>query len=132
MNNEGIAYLDPRLFGLVETEVADTTGQHYQVTALDSTRQVLIPESQLDREIYYVGKFSQTNKDNIRSVYSQTINNYINSEQGQHIGLHSYYVKTLSTGLPVATFRTDHRYEFAKRITYFTTTLNSFIRGHIF
>ncbi|WP_419335054.1 FtsX-like permease family protein [Spiroplasma endosymbiont of Sarcophaga variegata] len=129
MNNEGIAYLDPRLFGLVETEVADTKGQHYQVTALDSTRQVLIPESQLDREIYYVGKFSQTNKDNIRSVYSQTINNYINSEQGQHIGLHSYYVKTLSTGLPVATFLTDHRYEFAKRITYFTTTLNSFIGG---
>ncbi|WHQ36631.1 FtsX-like permease family protein [Spiroplasma sp. SV19] len=129
MNNEGIAYLDPRLFGLVETEVADTTGQRYQVTSLDLTRQVLIPESQLDREIYYVGKFSQTNKDQIRSVYSQTINNYLNSDQGQHIGLHSYYVKTLSTGLPVATFRTDNRYEFAKRITYFTTTLNAFISG---
>ncbi|WP_424527163.1 FtsX-like permease family protein [Spiroplasma endosymbiont of Glossina fuscipes fuscipes] len=129
MHNEGIAYLDPRLFGLVETEATDTTGKHYQVTALDLTRQVLIPESQLDREIYYVGKFKQTNKDQIRSVYSQTINNYLNSEQGQHIGLHSYYVKTLSIGLPVATFRTDNRYEFAKRITYFTTTLNAFING---
>lgn len=56
MKNEGIAYLDPRLFGLVE----DTAGNKYPVTKLDLTKQILIPESQLDREVYYVGKFQQT------------------------------------------------------------------------
>ncbi|WP_425380569.1 hypothetical protein [Spiroplasma endosymbiont of Stenodema calcarata] len=129
MKNEGIAYVDPRLFGLVETTVADKTGQSYEVTALDLAKQVLIPESQLDREIYYVGKFNHTNTDSVRSLYSQTINNYLNSDKGEYVGLNSYYVKTLSTGLPVATFRTDKRYQFSNRITYFTTTLSAFISG---
>ncbi|ALA97809.1 ABC transporter permease [Spiroplasma kunkelii CR2-3x] len=125
MKNEGIAYLDPRLFGLVE----DTVGNKYPVTKLDLTEQILIPESQLEREIYYIGKFQQTKVDQMRSNYSQTINNYLNTEQGKHIGLNGYYVKTLSNGLPIATFRTDNRYEFAKRITYFTSTLSDFISG---
>ncbi|UZQ31171.1 MAG: ABC transporter permease [Spiroplasma phoeniceum] len=125
MKNEGIAYLDPRLFGLVE----DTAGNKYPVTKLDLTKQILIPESQLEREIYYVGKFQQTKVDQMRSNYSQKINNYLNTDQGKHIGLNGYYVKTLSNGLPIATFRTDNRYEFAKRITYFTSTLSAFISG---
>lgn len=129
MKNEGIAYLDPRLFGLVEDTVEDTAGHKYPVTKLDLTKQILIPESQLEREVYYVGKFQQTKVDQMRNNYSQTINNYLNTNQGKHIGLHGYYVKTLSTGLPIATFRTDNRYEFAKRITYFTSTLNAFISG---
>ncbi|RUO86530.1 ABC transporter permease [Spiroplasma endosymbiont of Megaselia nigra] len=129
MKNEGIAYLDPRLFGLVEDTVEDTAGNKYPVTKLDLTKQILIPESQLEQEIYYVGKFQQTKVDQMRSNYSQTINNYLNTDQGKHIGLNGYYVKTLSTGLPIATFRTDNRYEFAKRITYFTSTLSAFISG---
>ncbi|WP_338956204.1 ABC transporter permease [Spiroplasma endosymbiont of Polydrusus cervinus] len=127
MRDEGIAYLDPRLFGLVEETVEDTDGNQYLVTKLDLAKQVLIPESQLEREVYYVGKFQQTKVDQTRSVYSKIINNYLNSDQGEHIGLQGYYVKTLSTGIPTATFRTDNSYEFAKRITYFTSTLNAFI-----
>ncbi len=127
MKNEGIAYLDPRLFGLVEDTVEDKDGNKYPVIKLDLTKQILIPESQLEREVYYVGKFQQTKVDKMRSNYSQTINNYLNTDQGKNIGLNGYYVKTLSTGLPIATFRTDNRYEFAKRIIYFTSTLSAFI-----
>ncbi|WP_374696256.1 FtsX-like permease family protein [Spiroplasma endosymbiont of Polydrusus formosus] len=129
MRDEGIAYLDPRLFGLVEETVEDTDSNQYLVTKLDLTKQVLITKSQLEREVYYVGKFQKTKVNQTRCVYSKTINNYLNSDQGKDIGLQGYYVKTLTTGVPIVTFRTDNSYEFAKRITYFTSTLNAFINA---
>ncbi|WP_368486243.1 ABC transporter permease [Spiroplasma sp. DGKH1] len=130
MKNEGLAYVDQKLFGLVNDTVRDANNQSYDITRLDITKQVLTPASQSDREVYYVGKFTNNYRDEVKeSLINNTLNPYLNSKRGATIGLHAYYSKTLTGDTPVLTFRTDKRYPFAKRTTYFLTTLNGFITG---
>lgn len=128
IRNEGIAYLDPRLFGLFEEIIEYENNKKYSIIKLDITKQILIPESQSDREIYYVGKFQKTNINKIKNTYSKILNSYLNTEKGKYIGLHGYYIKTLLTDLPIVTFYNDNHYEYSQRITYFTSALNIFIK----
>ncbi|AGM24603.1 ABC transporter permease [Spiroplasma chrysopicola] len=128
MKDEGIAYVNPKLFGLTKEKI-DVDGKTYDVDKFDLTNQVLAAESNFDREIYYAGKFNANVSMADRENLSRKLNKYLNTQASQEIALKSHYEKTLLSDEPVLTFKTDTTYKFANRTVYFTTALNGFITG---
>ncbi|AGM25612.1 ABC transporter permease [Spiroplasma syrphidicola EA-1] len=128
MKNEGIAYVNPKLFGLSKEKIT-VEGKEYDVDSFKIADQVLAAESNFDREIYYAGKFNANGSLADKENLSKELNQFLNTQASQKIGLKSYYEKTLLSGEPVLTFKTDTTYKFANRTVYFTTALNGFITG---
>ncbi|WP_308149717.1 ABC transporter permease [Spiroplasma sp. AdecLV25b] len=126
MKNQGLVYLDPILFGLEQKTITLPDNSKVNIISTNPNQQ-LVTSSSSDREVYYVGKFYD-NKNPV--VTSTRINQFLNSNvEIDKIKLGSHFVKIGDANHPLATYKDDHKYSLASRITFLETTLKTFSLG---